>query len=161
MPAAAVSFWFLAWALFRQRMRPGVYIGGQCLCGLPSDSRERLEKRPREFTLSRTRNTWRGVRAPRAARNVPRAAPRGHWAAARVRFPALRRIRLAFLTSLNVSLRQLTLGPSPRLRQTVSEYLLRIGFFGARGRRGRAASRCMFFTNNTVRKRYEFFGKKP
>ena len=81
MPAVCDSFCLLARLPFRQRMRPGVYIGGQCLCGLPSDSRASAEKRPLESTLSRTRNTWRGVRAPRAARNVPRAAPRGHWAA--------------------------------------------------------------------------------
>lgn len=96
MPAVCDSFCFLARLPFRQRMRPGVYIGGQCLCGFPSGSRERLEKRPREFTLTRTRNTWRGGRAPCPLPNVPRPVGTGppirpQRGGPRVRFPALRR----------------------------------------------------------------------
>ena len=77
VPAVCVSFCFLARLPFRQRMRPGAYIGNQCLCGVPSDSRESAEKRPRESTLSRTRNMWRGGRAPCALPNVPRPVGTG------------------------------------------------------------------------------------
>jgi hypothetical protein len=85
-------------------MRPGTYLGGQCLCGVPSGLRESAEKRPLESTLSRTRNTWRGGRAPSALPNVPRPCRRGHRPAGRAPSAAG---RVAWLTSLNYDLNQL------------------------------------------------------
>ena len=156
MPAVRDSFCFLAWLPFRQHMRPGAYIGVQCLCGVPSDSRESNEKRPLESTLTRNRNTWRGVRAPSALPNVPRPCRRGHRAAGRAPSAAG---RVAWLTSLNYDLRQLTegfVGPSlgPRHCWRSARPVARDPRGAAAARR--AASRCMFFTNSTEIKRYEF-----
>lgn len=156
VPAVCVSFCFLARLPFRQRMRPGAYIRGQCLCGVPSDSRESAEKRPRESTLSRTRNMWRGGRAPFALPNVPRTVGRAPWAAGPAPSTAG---RVASLTSLNVRYRQLTegpVGPSPGARHCwLSARPVARGSRGGGAARP-AASRCMFFTNSTEIKRYEF-----
>lgn len=96
VPAVRDSFCFLAWAPFRQHMRPGAYIGGQCLCGLPGDPRASAEKRPLESTLSCAGNTGRGGRAPCALLNVPRPVGGGppirpQCGGPRIRFSALRR----------------------------------------------------------------------
>ena len=170
--SAAVSFCFLAWLPFRQRMRPGVYIGGQCLRGLPSDSRASNEKRPLEFTLSRTRNTWRGVRAPRAARNVPRPLPPVPWSEGRGPPPQRREWRHNFLKCVFSSVRARPaapprVGPARRARhrRRGPRFLADFSRFGARAER--AATCAMFLTNNTAEKRYRcstwnnFFGKKP
>ena len=140
MPAVRDSFWFLARLPFRQRMRPGVYIGGQCLRGLPSDSRASNEKRPREFTLTRPRNTWRGGRAPRAARNVPRPLPPVPWAVGRSRGPPPQRRgwRLNFLKWLFTSVKgPFCVGPSAGLRQTAPETVSKHSLRAARRKRGK------------------------
>ena len=99
------------------------------------------------------------ARGPRPVRPAERTAPRGHWATARVRFPAPPRIRSGLLTALNVPLRQLTEGPVGPSRG--ARHCWPSARPVARDPRGaaaarRAASRRMFFTNSTEIKRYEF-----
>jgi hypothetical protein len=156
VPAVRDSFCFLAWLPFRQHMRPGAYIGVQCLRGVPSDSRESNEKRPLESTLTRNRNTWRGGRAPSALPNVPR--PVGTGPAGRRSGPSAAG-RVARLTALNYHLNQLGQGPvGPRRGARHCWPSARPVARDPRGAAAarRAASRCMFFTNSTEIKRYEF-----
>jgi len=104
----------------------------------------------------RSGNTWRGVRAPCALPNVPRALP--PWGLGRRSGPSAAG-RVARLTSLNERYRQLTegsVGPSrgPRHCWRSARPVARDPRGAAAARR--AASRRMFFTNNTEIKRYGF-----
>jgi hypothetical protein len=159
VPAVRDSFCFLAWLPFRQHMRPGAYIGVQCLRGVPSDSRESNEKRPLESTLTRNRNTWRGGRAPSALPNVPRALPPVPWAVGRrpsgagrvANFP-----KCAFKTVDPPAAARGPVGPSRGARHRRREPPPGAENRGKSPPPERAATCAMFFTNSTEIKRYEF-----
>lgn len=173
MPAVRDSFWLLARLPFRQHIRPGVCIGCQCLRGFPSDSRASNEKRPRESTLSRTRNICAGVRGPPAVQNVPRELRPDLGSGGRG--PASKRhdksnaglSPVGAITSLNERYGQLRakprgpVGPRAGLRQNWSPNRVPAARNRGAGGGGTAASGCMFFTNVAVEKRYEFFWKNP